>query len=539
MTPLRSRLIEEITLRNYSPRTVEAYVHAVYCLAQHYHRSPDTLSDPELRQYLLHLHLNTGKSASTLNVAVSGLRFFYQRVLHRPFYHLERDLPRPRQPKRRPKAYSLAEVRKLIGTCVHPKHRAFLLTVYGAGLRLNEACHLRPEHIERDARMIRVEQGKGRKDRYTVLPDYSRRHRLPARHWKVLNAMQACRTPLLGGHQYFCAHCRTAHFAPHGCGNRHCPTCQGIHSRQWLGAQQELLLPIPYFHLVFTLPHALNPLIQQNQKPLYNLLFAAVSETLLTFGRNNLGAQLGVTAVLHTWSQTLLDHYHLHCIVTGGGPALDGSRWVHSRPDYLFNVGALSQVFRAKLCQGLQALYQKGELQFHGQLEPQGSPAAFGKLLREVRDKGWVVYSKRPFAGPRQVLAYLSRYTHRVGISNRRLLNLDRQSGSVAFDYKDYAQGGRHKTMELGLNEFIRRLCLHFLPAHLVKIRHYGLLANRGRAERLAKARALLGVSPPPPKAPQERTLPRCPRCGWAALFLVEVIPPLRWQSPPVPTDTS
>lgn len=171
MTPLRSRLIEEITLRNYSPRTAEAYVHAVYGLAEYYHRSPDTLSDPEIRQYLLHLHLNTGKAASTLNVAVSGLRFFYQRVLHRPFHHLERNLPRPRQPKRRPRAYSLPEIRKLINTCTHPRHRAFLLTVYGAGLRLNEACHLRPEHIERDMRLIRVEQGKGRKDRYTVLPD--------------------------------------------------------------------------------------------------------------------------------------------------------------------------------------------------------------------------------------------------------------------------------------------------------------------------------------------------------------------------------
>jgi integrase/recombinase XerD len=171
MTPLRARLIEEITLRNYSPRTVEAYVHAVQELARHYRRPPDRLSDPELREYLLYLHRETGKAASTLNVAVSGLRFFYLHVLHRDFCHLERNLPRPRQPKRRPKAYSLAEVRKLIHHCRHPKHRAFLLTVYGAGLRLNEGCHLRPEHIDRSAGMIRVEQGKGRKDRYTVLPE--------------------------------------------------------------------------------------------------------------------------------------------------------------------------------------------------------------------------------------------------------------------------------------------------------------------------------------------------------------------------------
>ena len=200
------------------------------------------------------------------------------------------------------------------------------------------------------------------------LPAYARTHRLPAHHWKVLNAIQACRTPLLGGHQYQCAHCQRAHFAPHACGNRHCPTCQGINSQHWLAAQAEVLLPIPYFHVVFTLPHTLNPLIQQNQAALYALLLASGSATLLSFGRNNLRAQLGVTAVLHTWSQTLLDHYHIHCIVTGGGPSLKGGSWIASHPNYLFNVRALSTVFRAKFCQGLQSLHAKGKLQFHGQL---------------------------------------------------------------------------------------------------------------------------------------------------------------------------
>ena len=296
------------------------------------------------------------------------------------------------------------------------------------------------------------------------LPAYARTHRLPPHHWKILNAIQVCRTPLLGGHQYQCAHCRCVHFAPHACGNRHCPTCQGINSQRWLSAQAGLLLPIPYFHLVFTLPHQLNPLIGQNQKALYDLLFASAAETLLSFGRNNLGAQLGVTAVLHTWSQTLLDHYHLHCIVSGGGPALDGSRWVHSRPDYLFHVGALSTVFRAKFCEGLQRLCAQGQLQFQGQLQPLGLERHFQGLVREATHQGWVVDSKRPFAGPQQVLAYLSRYTHRVGLSNRRLLHLDPAAGTVTFDYKDYADGARHKSMQLDLSEFIRRLCLHFLP---------------------------------------------------------------------------
>lgn len=370
------------------------------------------------------------------------------------------------------------------------------------------------------------------------LPEYARAHRLPAHHWKALNALQVCRTPLLGGHQYECAHCGRAHFAPHGCGNRHCPSCQGINSRHWLEAQAGVLLPTPYFHEVFTLPHELNPLIQQNQAALYNLLFATVSETLLTFGRNNLGAQLGLTAVLHTWSQTLLDHYHLHCIVSGGGPALDGHRWIRSRSDYLFPVRALSTVFRAKFCEGLQGLYAEGRLQFHGQLRPLAAQPKFQQLIRQAARKPWVVYSKRPFAGPEQVLAYLSRYTHRVGISNRRLLKLDRAAGTVSFDYKDYADGARHKTMELGLAEFIRRLRLHLLPPRFVKIRHYGLLANRGRQERLQRARALLGAPETAAPSGPPRSLPRCPHCGWAALILVRVIQPLR-RHPPVVIDTS
>ena len=258
----------------------------------------------------------------------------------------------------------------------------------------------------------------------------------------------------------------------------------------------------------------------------------------------NLGAQVGVTAVLHTWSQTLLDHYHLHCIVTGGGPALDGTQWVDSRPNYLFNVTALSTVFRAKFCQGLQQLYADKQLEFHGQLEPLRHHTKFQKLMREATRTSWVVYSKRPFAGPEQVLAYLSRYTHRVGISNRRLLKLDTTGGTVTFDYKDYADRARHKAMELPLAEFIRRLRLHFLPPRFVKIRHYGLLANRGRHPRLERARGLLNVQPAdatdatadPPLVP---TLPRCPHCGWAALFLVRVVPPLRFKTPPTVNDSS
>ena len=377
------------------------------------------------------------------------------------------------------------------------------------------------------------------------LPEFARTHRLPMHHWKVLNAIQACHTPLLGGHQYQCAHCHCGHFAPHACGNRHCPSCQAINSRQWLAAQAEVVLPIPYFHLVSTLPHELNPLVQQNRKALYDLLFASVSDTVLSFGRNNLGAQLGITAVLHTWGQSLLDHYHLHCIVTGGGVSLDQTHWVSTHPRYLFNVTALSRVFRARFCEGLQALYAQGRLQFHGALAPLAEPSRFQALMRQATRHSWVVYSKRPFAGPQQVLAYLSRYTHRVGITNSRLRHLDPAARTVSFDYKDYADGARHKTMALGCVEFIRRLCLHVLPAHFVKIRHYGLLANRGRQQRLERARALLGSTATPVALPAlelppgPRPLPICPHCGWAALVLVRVILPQRFRPDPVALDSS
>jgi hypothetical protein len=250
--------------------------------------------------------------------------------------------------------------------------------------------------------------------------------------------------------------------------------------------------------------------------------------------------------VLHTWSQTLLDHYHLHCIVTGGGLAVEGPGWIGCHPNYLFNITALGQVFRAKFCEGLQALYAEGRLQFHGQLAPLAEPKKFQALVRSATRHGWVVYSKRPFAGPQQVLAYLSRYTHRVGISNRRLLALDPKQQTVTFDYKDYADGARHKVMHLPLEEFIRRLRLHFLPPRFVKSRHYGLLANRGRQLRLQQARVLLHAQPPAgqplpdikPTTPLPPKLPICPHCGWAALILVRVVPPQRLTPPPL-LDTS
>ena len=379
---------------------------------------------------------------------------------------------------------------------------------------------------------------------------------LCAHAWKVLNALLACRTPRLGAHRYHCADCGRDHLVPHSCRNRHCPGCQAAQSHDWLERQMSCLLPVPYFHVVFTLPHGLNALIAQNRRALHTLLFEAAAATLLEFGQNKFGTRPGITAVLHTWSQTLLDHHHLHCIVTGGGLSADGRQWRGVRGGYLFPIRALSRVFRAKYRDGLQRLFEEGKLDFHGQLAGLAQVRAFQRLKREVLRSEWVVYAKRPFAGPEQVLRYLSRYTHRVAIGNGRLIKLDVAARTVSFGYKDYAAGSQRKVMTLGLDEFLRRFCLHVLPERFVKIRHYGLLANRGRHERVAQARALLGggAAPVVPGAhaaaggstPDQdpAAVRKCPHCGSVRVNLVEIYHQ-RQQIPgfllprPVPDDTS
>jgi DNA-directed RNA polymerase subunit RPC12/RpoP len=361
---------------------------------------------------------------------------------------------------------------------------------------------------------------------------------------RVVGAVVACRTPALGGHRYRCAACGAEHFVPHSCRNRHCPQCQGAAAFDWLARQEAALLPVPYFHLVFTLPHALNPLIQQNREALYSLLFATVSQTILSFAERRFGVRIGVTAVLHTWSQTLLDHYHLHCVVSGGGLSADARRWVSAPSHYLFPVTAMARVFTGKFCAGMRQLFAARKLQFHGELTQLSVGSDFHRLLTRACRHRWNVYAKRPFAGPSQVLAYLSRYTHRVALSPRRLQHLDTASGTVRFDYKDYADGARHKSMKLELGEFLRRFVLHVLPPRFVRIRHYGLLANRGREERLALARTLLPVKPtlsqlPPDGSSPAHTTPGtetpgpvCPHCGHRALVLMEIVSPRR--APPV-----
>ena len=351
--------------------------------------------------------------------------------------------------------------------------------------------------------------------------------KLSRHHWKVLNALLACRTGALGGQTMECAHCRRQHFVPFACGNRHCPNCQGHLARQWLKQQQERLLPVPYFHLVFTLPHLLNPLIRQNLGLIGDLLFASASETLLQFGRERLGAEIGLTMVLHTWGQTLGEHYHVHVIAPGGGLCADGTWKRVPNAGYLFPVRALSRMFRGKFCAGLKG--RRDRLEYYGEMLAYQEASRFAQLLKQAREKDWNVYSKRPFAGPETVLKYLSNYTHRIAISPRRILALSNHE--VTFRWRDYAQGSQVKRMTLDTGEFTRRFCLHILPRGFAKVRHFGLLANRGRNQRLAQAREAVARA----YAEQHRatcaltsedrvTRPQCPFCGCERLRVIQVV---------------
>src|SRR5215207_1903994 len=278
--------------------------------------------------------------------------------------------------------------------------------------------------------------------------------------WKVLRALTACRTGALGGCTYECQDCHQAHTVAFGCGNRHCPECQGRLAHQWLEQQQSRLLAVPYFHLVFTLPHALNPLIRQNREPLYELLLEGASQTLREFGRNRFGAEIGVTMVLHTWGQRLNEHYHVHAIVTGGGWAQEVGWREVTNGRYLFSITALARVFHGKFCDGLQQLRRDQRLEYHGEQAGLKTEATFQRMMREASASKWIVYAKRPFAGPETVLRYLSNYTHRVGMSSRRILHLNEASHQVTFRYRDYARSGKVQTMRLDTGEFARRFAL-------------------------------------------------------------------------------
>ena len=322
-------------------------------------------------------------------------------------------------------------------------------------------------------------------------------HRLSRAQQRVFAAIGACRTAALGGHVAACNHCDHQKISYNSCRNRHCPKCQAMARAEWLARRQAELLPIPYFHLVFTLPAEMAALALQNKRLMYGLLFEAASQTIAQVAANprHLGAhEVGVLAVLHTWGQNLLHHPHLHCVVSGGGLSQDGASWIASRSDFFLPVRVLSRVFRNKYCQLLRQAYEAGALEFYGALAPLAEPSAFRRWLAAAAGREWVVYAKPPFREPLCVLKYLAGYTHRVAISNRRLLKY--QAGRVTFQYKDYAHGSHTRRMTLAASEFIRRFLLHVLPTGFMRIRHYGYLANRHRQEKLALCRRLLGESP-------------------------------------------
>jgi hypothetical protein len=351
-----------------------------------------------------------------------------------------------------------------------------------------------------------------------------------------MRAIEACRTAELGGHVEECDHCGTLRISYNSCRNRHCPKCQRLDKERWLEARKKDLLPTPYFHLVFTLPEGLRPLVLRNQDVLYGILFKAASETLkeLTKDPKYLGAEAGFIAILHTWSQTLMDHPHLHCIVAGGGLSPDGKKWIPCKKDFLIPIKLLSRLFRGKFLAYLKEAREKGKLVFPGNIAPLKEDRAFKAMLHDLYDQEWVVYCKPPFSSAETVMDYLGRYTHRVAISNDRLVTME--GDQVTFQYRDRSNNDALKLMTLDASEFIRRFLLHILPDGFMKIRHYGILSNRNRTTKLVLCKKLLGVdcSREHEKESWQDLLARitgvdpriCPWCGKGKMVLKQVLHP-------------
>jgi hypothetical protein len=363
-------------------------------------------------------------------------------------------------------------------------------------------------------------------------------HEMPVRHLRVMRAIEICRTAVLGGHVDQCDHCGALRVSYNSCRNRHCPKCQCLQRERWLEAREKDLLSTPYFHPVFTLPEGLRPLTLRNQKVIYSLLFQAASETLTKLAKDSkhLGAEIGFMAILHTWSQTLIDHPHLHCLVTGGGLSLDGKRWISSRKDFFIPVKVLSRLFRGKFLDGLKKVYEAGELRFPGQIEPLKEAVAFKKFLADLYHQEWVVHCEPPLKNPEKVMDYLGRYTHRVALSNDRLVKAE--GNQVTFRWRDSTDNNKIKLLTLEAFEFIRRFLLHVLPDQFVKIRYYGILSHRSRKKKLLWCKKLLGVSTnkEPEEVPKETwedlltritgVDPRvCPHCGKGKMIQKEILP--------------
>lgn len=369
--------------------------------------------------------------------------------------------------------------------------------------------------------------------------DYRRKHKLPSRMIRVMNAIESCRTSKLGGHIDECDNCGHIRISYNSCRNRHCPKCQGLAKERWVMDRKSDLLPVEYFHVVFTVPDTLNPLILRNQKETYGILFKSVSETLLELGKDPkyLGADIGFIGILHTWGQNLMDHPHIHCIVPGGGLSFDSNRWISSREQFLIPIKVVSRLFRGKFLSYLKDAYSKDKLKFCGNIQDLSEEKKFNELVDSLYKKEWVVYSKPPFKSPEYVLEYLGRYTHRVAISNNRITDVT--DGKVTYKYRDYKDRNKNKLMTVGAHEFIRRFLLHILPDNFVKIRHYGILSNRNRSTKLKRCKELLGISTK--KKSKEKISwqellkgltgkdPRiCPHCSIGRLVRKEILSPVK-----------
>jgi hypothetical protein len=381
---------------------------------------------------------------------------------------------------------------------------------------------------------------------------YRKAHPLSYEQLRVMRAIEVCRTAALGGHVEQCDHCNITRNAYNSCRNRHCPKCQNTERAKWLEARKAELLPVEYFHVVFTLPERIAEIAFHNKETVYGILFRATSETLLTIARDpkHLGAEIGFFAILHTWGQNLLHHPHLHCVVPGGGLSPDQESWISCVPGFFLPVKVLSRLFRRLFLEHLEDAFYRKQLRFSGSLEPLQDAFAFDDLLRLHEDREWVVYAKPPFGGPQRALEYLGRYTHRVAISNHRLLALG--DDRVTFQWKDYRSEHREKskTMTVDADEFQRRFLMHTLPAGFQRIRHYGFLANCHRADKLEYCRSLLtagvaGLLPSLAECAQMQDaitekdiLHRCPHCGIGSMIRIAVLPCYRWPAVP-PPDTS
>jgi len=365
---------------------------------------------------------------------------------------------------------------------------------------------------------------------------------------RVMNSVELCRTAALGGHLERCDQCGHERNCFNSCRDRHCPKCQSLARARWIEDRQSELLEVPYFHVVFTVPEKIAAIAYQNKKVVYGILFCTMAQTLTTIAADpeHLGAEIGFFAVLHSWGQNLQFHPHLHCVVPGGGLSPDGQRWISCRPNFFLPVRVLSYLFRRLFLQSLKKAFDSGKLRFLGGLQPLTEPVTFAQQCAELKDKEWVVYAKRPFAGPQQVLDYVGRYTHRVAISNNRLLDIE--DDRVCFQWKDYRTGGQIKTMTLSADEFIRRFLLHLLPNGFQRIRYYGLLGNRHRKEKLSHCRRLLGLQMPDqhPVVPVQEdyrdryedltgsSLRQCPQCQRGRMALVAILPRLSDYAPAI-----